>query len=264
MNIFSACYRGMYQNDAAGGTYELIPLVRPGIEKLNQIEWLQENVFSKGALGAGYPTGVGQNPQTNRNVRGVKEGDTPSWFYFLDNGLSDTEHPEWGCWGGRFEHDVAGHFTDAQDNHWTGSSQSAVRRKWTVARWREAYQNDFAARMQWCVSDYNKANHNPVAIIDNDRTKRVIYKEIKAGEQLFVDAGSSTDPDNNKINFKWWIYEEASSSAATLHFQEKGKVKVHTSELSPEGNIHLILEVQDEGIPVLTSYRRVIIQVKRK
>ena len=262
MNVFSACYRGMYQNDAAGGSYETIRLVPPGIEKMNQMAWLKTNVFPKGALGAGYPAGVGQNPRTNRNTQGVKEGDTPSWFYFLVNGLSDPEHPEWGCWGGRFEHDVDGHFVDAQDNHWTGSQQSAVRRKWTVARWREAYQNDFAGRMQWCISDYNKANHNPLAVIDNDKSKAIIYKDIEAGQSLLADATSSTDPDSNAITFKWWIYQEASSSTAILKVPQKGKVQVETSALSPKGEIHLILEVQDNGKPALTSYRRIVIRVK--
>jgi len=27
---------------------------------------------------------------------GVKEGDTPSFFYVLPDGISDPEHPEWG------------------------------------------------------------------------------------------------------------------------------------------------------------------------
>ena len=35
----------------------------------------------------------------------------------------------------------------------------------TVWRWRPAYQNDFQARMDWCVLPYDKANHPPVAVL---------------------------------------------------------------------------------------------------
>jgi Protein of unknown function (DUF1593) len=32
----------------------------------------------------------------------------------------------------------------------------------TIWRWREGYQNDFAARMDWTIADYSHANHNPL------------------------------------------------------------------------------------------------------
>jgi hypothetical protein len=31
----------------------------------------------------------------------------------------------------------------------------------TIWRWREAFQNDFAARMDWTIQPYAKANHAP-------------------------------------------------------------------------------------------------------
>ena len=36
----------------------------------------------------------------------------------------------------------------------------------TIWRWRKAYQNDFAARMQWTVADFTHANHNPVVEVN--------------------------------------------------------------------------------------------------
>ncbi|MEA5043467.1 MAG: hypothetical protein VB075_02655 [Petrimonas sp.] len=47
---------------------------------------------------------------------------------------------------------------DAEDDHWSVKDDISLRRKWTVARWREAYQNDFAARMKWNVLSYDEAN----------------------------------------------------------------------------------------------------------
>jgi hypothetical protein len=48
--------------------------------------------------------------------------------------------------------------------------------EWTVARWRNAYQNDFAARMQWCILPYSHTNHNPIAIVGGDDTNVVLFK----------------------------------------------------------------------------------------
>src|SRR5690606_35655387 len=111
---------------------------------LNQEPWVRQNVRSgHGALGDRYPL-VNQNPSSEHNTRGVKEGDTPSWFFVLPIGLSDPADPEYGGWGGRFEAAEGGLYLDAMDDHWSGSGDAGVRRKWTVARWREAYQRDFA------------------------------------------------------------------------------------------------------------------------
>ena len=43
-------------------------------------------------------------------VRGIKEGDTPSFLSLVPNGLSDPVHPWLGSWGGRFQGN--GHLTD--------------------------------------------------------------------------------------------------------------------------------------------------------
>jgi hypothetical protein len=56
----------------------------------------QERVES---LGEFYPpeTWTGPNPNS-----ALKEGDTPSWFYFYENGLNVPSEPGFGGWGGRF------------------------------------------------------------------------------------------------------------------------------------------------------------------
>ena len=103
------------------------------------------------------------------------EGDTPSFLYLVDNGLGDPEHPDWGSWGGRYElytprmrkwfqePETRPFWTDAEDEvlgvdgSWHTSNQA------TIWRWRAAYQNDFAARMDWTIKPYAEANHPPVA-----------------------------------------------------------------------------------------------------
>lgn len=254
-------YRGIFQNDSKGGEHPTLPLVKPGIEQLNNMDWVEKNILPWGDLGAGYPVDVNQNPNSPRNTKGIKEGDTPSWFYYLPNGLSNPEHPQWGCWGGRYEHVSGGHYADAQDNHWSGKTDGALRRKWAVARWREDYQNDFAARMRWCTLSYEEANHNPIPIIDDNKTKQILTYRVQPGKKFFIDASNSKDPDGDNLNFNWWIYQEASSSIAMLKNCQDSKVEVEIQDKAPEGKIHIILEVKDNGNPQLVSYRRVIIQV---
>ncbi|MFI0429279.1 nucleoside hydrolase-like domain-containing protein [Mariniflexile sp. HMF6888] len=256
----AASFRGMYQNDSKGGDYVTLPLVKPGVETYNSEEWLESNILNKGTLGEGYPI-VNQNPNTSRNTKGIKEGDTPSWFYFLHNGLSEPDHPEWGGWGGRFEHFSGNHFIDAQDDHWSGEHDGALCRKWTVARWREAYQNDFAARMQWCVSSFEEANHNPEVSINGDSSKKIIFLKAKSGETISVDANASSDPDGNRLLFNWWIYHDASTTYGIISNKNKAKIKVNIPKQAPKGEIHIIIEVKDNGSPNLVSYRRLIVNV---
>jgi hypothetical protein len=40
-----------------------------------------------------------------------------------------------------------------------------------VLRWREAFQHDFAARMDWTVKDREQANHNPIVVVNGQAGK---------------------------------------------------------------------------------------------
>ena len=93
----------------------------------------------------------------------------------------DPAHPEWGSWGGRFKHADRGRFEDARDTV-NGITEARA----TVWRWRPAFQNEFAALMDWCVKGPKEANHPPVALIDNDTTGKALALEAKAGDQVRV------------------------------------------------------------------------------
>jgi hypothetical protein len=260
----TASYRGMYQNDSKGGEHALKPLVMKGIEKLNDEAWVMENVVAWGPLGLGYPATVNQNPASERNTKGVKEGDTPSWFFVYHHGLNNPDFPEWGGWGGRFVNKSKNYYVEAEDNHWSGSSDASLRRKWTVARWREAYQNDFAARMRWCLLPFEEANHNPLVIVNGNDEKLPIEIYARVGDKLGFDASQSTDPDRNELSFNWFFYDEI-SDAKSVGIKTKSGSSKCSIEI-PKGmegrDIHLVLEITDNGIPSLTSYKRMVIHVK--
>src|SRR5690606_28444803 len=121
-------YRGMYLD---------------GDVETTSLAWLDAHVRrNHGPLGALYPPRTWTEP----NPHGaLKEGDTPSWFYFLPHGLQDPAHPEWGGWGGRFRHVERGLWRDAAD---TAGGKTSARA--TVFRWRPVFQAAFQARLDWC------------------------------------------------------------------------------------------------------------------
>jgi hypothetical protein len=115
--------------------------------------------------------------------------------------------------------------------------------------------------MRWCLLPFEEANHNPVALIDKDASRSVIKRKVKPGKTLTLDASSSYDPDKDNISFNWWVYNEISSSSVNLSNTDKPVVEIQVPGSAPNGEVHLILEVKDDGDPQLFAYRRVILQI---
>ena len=147
---------------------------KEGDQQIVSPEWLERHVRTgHGPLGPRYP------PKAS-GKDGVKEGDTPSFLYVLPDGLSDPERPEWGNWGGRFRPSGRGsEYVPAED--WVNGQPDML---YTIHRWRGAYQNAFQARMDWCVEPYGRANHEPVAVVSGDRTRRVLQLDADPGGQV--------------------------------------------------------------------------------
>ncbi len=234
-------YRGMYLG---------------GEESFTSREWVDEHVrMDHGPLGELYPpeTWTAPNPHG-----ALKEGDTPSWFYFLKNGLQFPEQPAWGGWGGRFQPDGGYFFRDDED-----FADMVIHARATVSRWRPAFQNDFQARMDWCVLPYEKANHNPVAVVMGDETRDILWVEANQGDTLTFSALDSYDMDGDQLDFTWWTYPEAGTNLQCPILENY--VTPEVSFIVPHGegghDLHLICEVSDRGSPSLTSYRRIVIQI---
>jgi hypothetical protein len=235
-------YRGMYLG---------------GDESLTSREWVEKNVRrDHGPLGALYPiqTWTAPNPHST-----LKEGDTPSWFYFLRNGLNDPAHPGWGGWGGRFTNLVDRLYRDAHDTMGTITDARS-----TVSRWRSAFQREFQARMDWCVADSGRANHNPVAVLNGDNSRAIVHVPAKAGKRVRLSAEGSSDPDKNAVAAKWFIYREAGTFRDDLLLS--GTNELSTSFVAPQvsapATVHVILEVIDAGEPKLSSFRRALVTIK--
>jgi hypothetical protein len=244
--------------------------------------WIAQNIQQNhGPLGAAYP-----------DIAWGMEGDTPSFLSLILNGINNSEHPEWGGWGGRYELSIPD-FSMAKDGKsivpiapetraiWTNAidkytpylpneygrsvkqdTVSFTNAKVTLWRWRDDFQNDFAARMDWCLMSYEEANHPPVPVLSHPE-----QITVKSGEEFTLDAFETTDPDGDSFSFLWYNYPEAGTYkklikvdlAENVHIAYLTAPKVDKKETA-----HFILKVTDKGEPQLSRYKRVIVTILPK
>jgi hypothetical protein len=230
-------YRGMYLG---------------GDESSTSLAWLDEHVRKKhGPLGELYPPRTWTEP----NPHGaLKEGDTPSWFFFRPSPLSDPEHPDWGGWGGRFRRSERGLWRDVPD---LVNGQPDPRA--SVWRWRPIFQREFQARLDWCVTERKKANHAPVIVIDGMRLARPLVRTAKAGSTLRFDASQSTDPDGHKLSFHWWLYHDAGNMSGAALRVTTAAVGLDVPLAARGQTAHVIVEATDDGNPPLTTCARIVV-----
>ncbi|MGQ9918644.1 MAG: nucleoside hydrolase-like domain-containing protein [Bryobacteraceae bacterium] len=220
--------------------------------------WLEENIIrGHGPLGARYP-----------KLAYIMEGDTPSFLNLIRNGLGGDVEPSYGGWGGRYElrrsyAETRPIWTNSRDTVRTRDGREHTSNPATIWRWRRAFQHDFAARMDWCVQPFDKANHNPVAVLNGDKTKNVLSVQAVAGRPVTFSAAGSSDPDGHALSFRWWIYPEAGTfrGKAALSKAEGPETVLSWEPGAKPGTVHVILEITDNGSPPLTSYRRAVVSI---
>lgn len=203
------------------------------------------------------------NPQYNR-YDFISEGDSPSFFYLLDTGLRSLEDPTYGGWGGRFGIDTDGAYRNiVKDYNPYKEGDDKMDGNYTLTRWFDDIQDDFAARADWCVDSYEDANHRPTVSV-----KEGLDLTAAPGERIKLHA-KATDPDGDHLTYKWWQYFEAD----TYDGEEDGSLSAigastdTVSFVVPEDaeagdTIHMIIEVEDNGAHGMKHYQRVIVTVE--
>ena len=130
-------------------------------------------------------------------------------------------------------------------------------------RWRDDFQNDFAARMDWCTMSYDEANHPPVPALGTPDEFTV-----KSGEVFSLDASGTTDPDGDNLSYWWFQYTEVGSYNKEITYGlAENLYNVHTivaPEVEQPETVHFILKVTDKGTPALSRYKRVIVTIEPK
>jgi Cellulose-binding Sde182, nucleoside hydrolase-like domain/Cellulose-binding protein Sde0182, C-terminal domain len=225
--------------------------------------WLRKNIINgHGPLGALYP-----------ELKYIMEGDTPSFLGLISNGLGSRISPSYGGWGGRYvlcqtyaeTHPIWTNARGSQDTVVADNGVEYTSDQATIWRWREAYQHDFAARMDWCVAtSFGAANHNPVAAFENDKSKAVVKMTVKSGQRVKLSAAGTYDPDGDEIFYHWFVYREAGTYAGTVDIQNSTSQQASFTapQVTQAKEIHVILELRDDGEPSLYSYRRVVVTVQ--
>jgi hypothetical protein len=206
-----------------------------------------------GPLGPLYPMNTGLKQ---------KEGDTMMFLYLLPTGMNDPNQPTWGSWAGRHglseEHPGKPYFWANQTDAWQGTTN----RDNTLARWAVHLQNDFRARMNWCIADtFEKANHRPRAVLNGDATGRVIKLTAKNGAAVELSAEGSSDPDGNAFQTSWFVYPEAGTfrGEITLTATDGKSTRLVVPKVEKPETIHVVLQLEDNGEPGLVAYRRAVI-----
>ncbi|CAI6341053.1 unnamed protein product [Periconia digitata] len=171
-----------------------------------QNEWLDENV-RLGPLGEHYP-----------QIEYIMEGDTPSLMYNFANGLGNPEFPSWGSWGGRYGANPPNsyaQYADATDTVVGLNNLTITSNKATIWRWREAFQNEFAARMHWTLapnSPNSTVAHPPIVVVNASCGADYLEYNVNVGDTVTLDASSSYSVDSGAdLAFEWWQYKEPST-----------------------------------------------------
>ena len=164
-----------------------------------------------------------------------------TFLYLVPTGMNAPENPGWGSWAGRYGLQESAndkpHYWANQVDTWNGTSH----RDNSLIRWAADLQNDFRARLDWCIKGKEEANHRPIALLNGDAGLESFYINAKAGTNLRLSAEGSTDPDGNQISYRWELYPEASRYTGKARIADAGQ-KVATLQVpSDTGELHVIL-----------------------
>ncbi|HWN94501.1 MAG TPA: nucleoside hydrolase-like domain-containing protein [Methylomirabilota bacterium] len=209
----------------------------------------------RGPLGALYPTNT---------THWQKEGDTPTFLYLVPTGMNDPEQPAWGSWAGRYgtREDAVGkpYFWANQLDAWNGTTN----RDNVLARWAADLQNDFRARLEWCVKPLAEGNHPPRVILNGTAGNDVLRFHVSAGTELMLDANVMTDADADRMRYKWFNYREAGTYPGSVLVvgADTPNARVTVPQDSGGKNFHVVVAVTDDGLPPLTRYRRAVIDAR--
>jgi hypothetical protein len=258
-----------------------------------------------GILGALYPQRMMSKKTQPYEHWVLNWDENPQHFHFMDGGGSTSllglinkglfcpDEMTWGGWGGRFSdkaEEVEAWFATRGSNaevtkegelryspylmfpQASDSWYDPIEKKdypnnenAPVWRWRREFVNDFKARMDWCVENYEDANHHPEAAFFDDMERTILVGEAEAGEKVSLDASKSTDPDGDGLLFDWSIYPEAGTYEGKVVIDNPlNAVTAVTIPKDASGKqIHVILKVTDDNNEApLSSYRRLVINIK--
>ena len=265
-------------------------------------EWVNAHVRSKGPLGRLYPVPCciheGDTPSflglINNGLASFMSPTYGGWGgrYVWRTHYGETR-PTWTQGGDAYPG------RDSSRDTVTGTHGEAYTSdQATVWRWRRAFQHDFAARMDWTIREGSAANHNPEVVVNGKRGKAPVLIDAVVDRPVTLDATGTRDRDGEALRYHWFFYPEAGSGVPGRPVAIGRRAPAAAGSVSGEGGIpsappggprqppprvvidgadtprptvtprvagtaHVILAVEDGGTPALTSYRRIILNIRR-
>ena len=182
-----------------------------------------------------------------------------TFLYLVPTGMNNPEEPGWGSWAGRYGlHDQAA----GRPYYWANQSDKlngTINRDNTLLRWAADLQNDFRARLDWCVKPKRDGNHRPILMVNGTRSDEPVEIKVRPNGKVVLNAEGSTDPDGNALTFHWEVYPVTSTNNVRL----ENSTNVTATLVNAVSDTHVVLTVRDNGKPPLAAYRRAIIRVAR-
>ncbi len=207
-----------------------------------------------GPLGELYPTNT---------THWCKEGDTMTFLYLVPTGMNDPNEPSWGSWAGRYglNENFPGkrYYWASPIDTWNGTTH----RDNTLARWAADLQNDFRARLDWCVKPPREANHAPRAVVNGIEGREILHITARPGQEVTLDASLSQDPDGDHLAREWFVYRETGTYPGEVPLTNVAtplaRLQIPNDAVAKTSPI--VLTVRDNGTPPLAAYRRVVVHV---
>jgi hypothetical protein len=263
-------------------------------------EWIDANIRAKGPLGAHYPRPCciheGDTPAFLGLIdNGLASAMSPAFGgwggRYVWRRYFGEPRPHWTQGGDAFPGN-----DNSRDAVIGRDGNSYVSDQATIWRWRTAFQHDFAARMDWSVKSPGEANHNPTVTVNGSTGTAPLEIAARVGVPVVLDASGTRDADGNALKYTWFYYAEAGTGIPGRPVYAGGLRSAFAMPpagagaipSAPEGGLptprprvtiadpasaratvtpqvagvaHVILAVEDDGTPSLTSYRRVILTI---
>ena len=263
-------------------------------------DWVNANIRSKGPLGKLYPFPCciheGDTPSFLGLIdNGLASAMSPTFGgwggRYVWRPFYGEPHPFWTQGGDAYPGRDSSRDTVIGMDGQTYTSDQA-----TIWRWRRAFQHDFAARMDWTIKGRGEANHNPLVTVNGSAGRAPVEIDAQVGVARVARCVRLERSGRPRAVVSMVLLPGGGhgySAAAGRHRgpapvggggnQNEGgipaapqglreppaRVVVSTpaaikTEVVPRiaGTAHVILEVEDNGTPSLTSYRRVILRVR--